>query len=494
MTNLTQKIISRLPEVTTYLAAIIFLSLFLRVALQRIDYPFELEWMEGSMVDHMLRVYHGKSLYPKPSLDFVSAIYPPIYFWISALVAKVVGIGFFPLRLVSLLASLANFVLVFRIVHKETTNVSSGILAAGLFIGTFGISGSWFDIARMDSLFLTFFLGGIYLVRFHFTLKGSLTAALFFSLSILTKQTALPMVACVCMALIIQHRMRALWMCTGVVVLVGCSAWLGHILTEGWFTFHVLTVPGEHVWTSEYYTKFWTHDLFLALPISFTVTVVWLIREIVRGERSTAVFYVWMAAGMVVASWLGRLHTGGFLNVLIPAYLVLAIICGLALASFLRSEASMRMSMIVLVTGLIAFQFSYLQYDASKRIPTELDRLAWQQFVEAVADIDGEVYIAYHGYIGQLAGKRSYAHKMALGDVMRVDSTLKRELSEQLQEEYRKKRFAAVILDAGWQTETLKLYYKNTGGVFTIPNVGYPVTGFRTRPRYFFSPNKLPWE
>jgi len=83
---------------------------------------------------------------------------------------------------------------------------------------------------------------------------------------------------------------------------------------------------------------------------------------------------------------------------------------------------------------------------------------------------------------------------MAVGDVMRVDSTLQRELSEQLQEEYRKKKFAAVILDAGWETEILKVHYKNTGGVFTLPNVGFPVTGLRTRPRYFFSPIKNPWE
>jgi len=152
-----QKIMRRVPEVTISLGAIFFLGLFLRVALQRIDYPFELERMEGSMVDHMLRVYHGKSLYPKPSLEFVSAIYPPIYFWISALVAKIVGVGFFPLRLVSFLASLVNFALVFRIIHRETGIVSSGILAAGLFIGTFGLGGAWFDIARMDSLFLTFF-------------------------------------------------------------------------------------------------------------------------------------------------------------------------------------------------------------------------------------------------------------------------------------------------------------------------------------------------
>jgi len=189
-------------------------------------------------------------------------------------------------------------------------------------------------------------------------------------------------------------------MCFVLAVLVGGSALLGHILTNGWFTFYVLTVPGEHVWTTEYFLKFWTHDLFLALPIVLTVAVVWLIREIIQGDKSTGFFYLWMAVGMLVAAWVGRLHSGGFLNVLIPAYLVLAIISGLALASFLQSNVSKRTGVVVLATALIAFQFWQLSYDASRQIPTVTDQMAWQEFIDAVAAIDGEVYIPFHGYIG----------------------------------------------------------------------------------------------
>ena len=43
----------------------------------RLPHLFEIEWMEGSMVDHVRRVIDGQPLYVAPSLDFVPFIYPP---------------------------------------------------------------------------------------------------------------------------------------------------------------------------------------------------------------------------------------------------------------------------------------------------------------------------------------------------------------------------------------------------------------------------------
>jgi 4-amino-4-deoxy-L-arabinose transferase-like glycosyltransferase len=48
-----------------------------------------------------VRVLQHQPLYVPPQIAFIPFEYPPLYFWVSALVAKIVGIGFFPLRLVS---------------------------------------------------------------------------------------------------------------------------------------------------------------------------------------------------------------------------------------------------------------------------------------------------------------------------------------------------------------------------------------------------------
>src|SRR5829696_279318 len=94
-------------------AAVAFVLLYLTLALIRLRYPFELEWMEGAMVDQVQRVVEGRPMYVAPTLDFVPFLYPPVYFWASAAVAMVTGVGFVALRLVSLVASLTVLVLIY---------------------------------------------------------------------------------------------------------------------------------------------------------------------------------------------------------------------------------------------------------------------------------------------------------------------------------------------------------------------------------------------
>jgi hypothetical protein len=52
--------------------------LLLGVVAARFGHPYELEWMEGGMLAHALRVLEGKPVYAKPSVDFVAYMYPPL--------------------------------------------------------------------------------------------------------------------------------------------------------------------------------------------------------------------------------------------------------------------------------------------------------------------------------------------------------------------------------------------------------------------------------
>ena len=62
---------------------------YLVIALTRLSYPFELEWMEGGSVVHVQRILDGQALYVTPSLTFVPFIYSPFYFYVSSLFAHV---------------------------------------------------------------------------------------------------------------------------------------------------------------------------------------------------------------------------------------------------------------------------------------------------------------------------------------------------------------------------------------------------------------------
>ena len=52
------------------LVATLFLLLWAALVSLRVAYPFELEWMEGGMLDHIERVRSGKPLYTPPSREF----------------------------------------------------------------------------------------------------------------------------------------------------------------------------------------------------------------------------------------------------------------------------------------------------------------------------------------------------------------------------------------------------------------------------------------
>src|SRR5262249_38404210 len=123
-----------------------YVAAFLWIAVNRASYPFDLEWMEGGVVDHVERLLAGKPLYTAPSVDFVSYIYNPLYYLLSAPVAVVVGVDYLALRLVSTIATVASFVLIFAIVRRETKAPVPALFAVGAYAGSFELSGGWFDL------------------------------------------------------------------------------------------------------------------------------------------------------------------------------------------------------------------------------------------------------------------------------------------------------------------------------------------------------------
>jgi len=90
------------------LVAAVAIAVYVVLAVRRAAYPFQLEWLEGGAVEHVRRILQGRALYPAPSVDFVAYPYPPLYLLLSALVALVTGVGYLPLRLVSVAASLGS--------------------------------------------------------------------------------------------------------------------------------------------------------------------------------------------------------------------------------------------------------------------------------------------------------------------------------------------------------------------------------------------------
>ena len=54
--------------------------LYLYAAGHRLLFPHEIRWMEGGILDQVLRIRSGEALYGEPSWEFATYIYTPFYY------------------------------------------------------------------------------------------------------------------------------------------------------------------------------------------------------------------------------------------------------------------------------------------------------------------------------------------------------------------------------------------------------------------------------
>ena len=72
----------------------------------RVAYPYDLEWMEGGMLHHALRIQEGRGIYGPPSTDFIPYLYTPLYPSVLALFGGIFGLTYALGRAVSILSLL----------------------------------------------------------------------------------------------------------------------------------------------------------------------------------------------------------------------------------------------------------------------------------------------------------------------------------------------------------------------------------------------------
>src|SRR5439155_19016258 len=101
------------------------------------------------------------------------------------------GGGFVPVRLLSFAASLVTMALIFVAARRGSKRRLPAFLAACLFAASYREGGAWFDLARVDSLYVCGMAAGILLVGLRSPWLGGALGGLAFALAALTKQSAL---------------------------------------------------------------------------------------------------------------------------------------------------------------------------------------------------------------------------------------------------------------------------------------------------------------
>ena len=470
-----------------------YIGSYLVVALLRIGYPFELEWMEGAVANHVLGILNGRPLYVPPSLEFVPFIYAPFYYYVSAGLAMITGFSLFPLRLVSLLSSLACLGIIYAFVRRETGSRFFGLVAAALFAATFRAAGAWLDIARADSLFLALSLAGLYLVRFSRSGLGLAAAGALFALAFHTKQTALFIALPVMAWSLATHRRRSLPFVVTFSALAGVAVPVLNSIYHGWYYYYVFFLPAHGTFLKSVLWEFWIKDLLWVMPVACVLAVVLLARRRTGLGRGIWSFYVPAGAGLVATAWFGRLHHGGYSNALLPAFVGLAIL-GVMGASVLTrppdSPEPKHRALATVVYLACIVQFGLLWYNPATLIPSRQDARAGRELVATLAGFQGELFMPHHGYLPELAGKRSCAHQMAICDVLNAGpSEVGNRLLSEIGQAIEQHRFSAIVIDHPFLLQDVILaHYRVQSRAFSTENVFWPRTGVRTRPEFILVP------
>lgn len=484
------------------LTSLLFVVEFVFIAAHRARYHFDLEWMEGAIIDHVARVLSGRSLYVPPSVDFVPLIYTPFYYWVCAPFAALLGVDYFAARLVSLLATLACFALVFGIVYRESNvggrrglqAVLPAVVATGVYAGTFALSGGWLDLARVDSLFVALCLGALFTARWARTPGGLLAAALLTFLAFFTKQAGLAVLPGIAISLWALRGSRSAFLFAGATLaLVGGSVLALHHVTGGWSTYYLFLVPASHPNDVVEYLNFWKVEVFAEVPFGIVFGLYFALGPGDEHSRERRWAVLPFAGFLIAAAYALRIHSGSYLNDKMPLHAAVALLAGLGLDAAVRGDSAERLRRRAFAYSAILCQLLGLIYPAEGYLPTRGDVAEGRALLNFARMFRGEVLFTEHGHLASQLGKPSTAHGMATFDIERmekdprngrflVESSYERALSAH--------RFAAIFTDDGLVMQPAIDRYYRPALYFHDEQRLTPKTGFGARPRNLYVPRR----
>jgi hypothetical protein len=371
-------------------------------------------------LDQIRWILSGKPLYGAPTPEFLPFAYNPVYFFLSAGVSKIIGIGFLAPRLISIVSTLVTITLIYFLISKETGQPFAGIVSAGLYAACFRFSGAWMDLAKVDSLFLCLLLAAFTLQqnrkdRFSKFVHGS-----FWLMGYFTKQLALLITGFVACASLFVTRGRTwfYWFCIGIVG--GGIFLVSDILSQGWYSFYSVDILRYHRWMPNV-GQFWQRLIQIYWPafLMSGIGLFYLFRRSLLHQRTFELLN--FTAALIVASWSVFMKQWTYDNGFLPACLGVSLAAGFSWATIVKATVHRKFAQAILgitCALLVILQYTYLNYDPWKQIPERDNLQNTQQFIDLLRSLPGEVWIFNHGHFGYLSGKPTYLNSVPLGDVL----------------------------------------------------------------------------
>ena len=392
------------------LLALVFGAVYLLVAITRTVYPYDLDFIEDGLVMQSLRVTSGQPIYLPPGAEFVPHPYMPLYFWIGGWLLSVLGPGYVPLRLLSLGATLATAILIGQIARRESDSGWIGVACAGLYLGGYRISGFWYDLVRVDSLFVLLVLCGlacgVYAGRSR---RRLLLSALGLALAFWTKQTGVVFGIGLALYLMLTLGRPAWFFLAAFGALTALPFALLNAATDGWLAYYVIFIQSLNPIEMSRVVHYVFAELFGSMAgLSLTAVGVLLLSVRRAGGRALREQPWLMGLGLaILVSGMGRASTGGNLNNLMPAYALLCLAPALLARGWCAAGSARRGAegCKALIATAVVIQFGLGAYNPLRPVPPTALWQSGRRLIERIASIDGEVLVLMHPYYAVLAGK-----------------------------------------------------------------------------------------
>jgi len=426
----------------------------------RVAFPLDLEWMEGGVLVHAQRLMHGQAIYAAPSVDFVPFLYTPLHPALLSVLGRIFGLGYGLGRALSLLSLAVAVALIVRLAVREAPAgarklaAAVGLAAAGAFVGSFTLTGAFFDLVRADSLLLALEAGAVAVALARPTTGGAAAAALLITLAFLTKQTASVLGVALGVGLLGWAPRRGLIYGATAALLVGVALALLSWASDGWFLTYIFKMHQRHQmrWDAALGKAPRALAGFGVFMLAALAVVLAALRHARLLERRDFVLGS-VALGGVVAACVGYGTQWAFENAFIPGVFFPALALGVwtarlvARAPDVRLVARVPVAAAALACVLLAAQCAWARLpDRRKLVPGDRDRAAAARFLADLGALGGEVFIPFHPFYAVLAGKRPALHRMGIFDTLGAGMPWPRGLAESIAQHH----WSHVILD--WKT------------------------------------------
>ncbi len=305
------------PQVLAVSAAALFTIMYVATALPRLVYPYDLDFLEDSVLMESVRFANNQPVYIPPNAVFNPHVYMPLYFWLGGLLFKLAGPSLLLLRSISLAAIVATTIGIYWIAKRESGKQWIAISCAGLFLGGYAISGFWYELARVDALFVAFTVWGLAMAAYaDGTTRLLIGSAALLALATFTKQTGFAVGASMAVFLILAHRRGAGWFALVFLALTILPALVINRLTEGWFFYHIFYIGTADPTETSRLVSYFKDKIFGVMAGLSVMALLAVIINVRRVGLQALLDQAWFAgiALAIVISGLGRFRVGGNLN------------------------------------------------------------------------------------------------------------------------------------------------------------------------------------